>query len=68
MEWDLKDHKVTQEQQEPQEHTGHATGPQGPTGSTSYDANTALVSQGIGSIAMNFKTFRTYIVPTVHIN
>ena len=38
------------------------TGPQGPQGSTSYDANTALVSQGIGSIAMNFKTFRTYIV------
>jgi hypothetical protein len=37
------------------------TGPQGPTGSTSYDANTALVSQGIGSISMNFKTFRTYL-------
>jgi hypothetical protein len=37
------------------------TGPQGLPGSTSYDANTALVSQGIGSIAMNFKTFRTYI-------
>ena len=38
-----------------------STGPQGPQGSTSFDANTALVSQGIGSIAMNFKTFRTYI-------
>ena len=38
-----------------------ATGPQGPQGSISYDANTALVSQGIGSIAMNFKSFRTYI-------
>ncbi len=37
-------------------------GVQGIPGSTSYDANTALVSQGIGSIAMNFKTFRTYIV------
>jgi hypothetical protein len=37
-------------------------GPQGPQGTVSYDANTALVSQGIGSIAMNFKTFRTYIV------
>jgi hypothetical protein len=49
-------------------------GPQGPAGagfnetgdlhlfngSTSYDANTALVSQGIGSIAMNFKSFLVY--------
>jgi len=36
------------------------TGPEGPQGTTSYDANTALVSQGIGSIAMNFTKFRTY--------
>jgi flagellin-like protein len=34
----------------------------GQTGSTSYDANTALISQGIGSIAMNFKSFLVYTV------
>ena len=53
----------------------HQTGPQGAkgldfnatgnirlfNGSTSYDANTALISQGIGSIALYFKSFRTYI-------
>jgi hypothetical protein len=32
----------------------------GTDGSTSYNAATALVSQGIGSVAMNFSEFRTY--------
>ena len=46
----------------------HQTGPQGEpgtdgtNGTNSYDARTALISQGIGSIAMNFKSFRTYVV------
>jgi len=31
-------------------------------GTTAYDANTALISQGIGSIAMNFKSFLMYTV------
>lgn len=31
-------------------------------GTDSYDARTALISQGIGSIALYFKSFRTYVV------
>ncbi len=35
-------------------------------GSNSYDANTALISQGIGSIAMNFKSFLVYSVNMIN--
>ncbi len=39
----------------------HETGPQGPKGvDGSQNALTALVSQGIGSVAMDFKKFRIY--------